>query len=479
MKTAFPCGIRRDRPQYCDMPKKITKELDALVEIVAHNPQGVSPQKIAESLDSPIPERTLQSRLAKLRQSDRLISTGKGPSTLYFLPPAGETPLAPGTATEVATPSIPLSTEARRVKSAVMDPVHTRTPVGYDRAFLDDYIPNKTHYLAIETRQQLLRDGSVMAEDQPAGTYLRKICDRLIVDLAWNSSRLEGNTYSLLETEVLLERGTSAEGKEAQETQMILNHKAAVELLCDQTPEIGFNRYTISNLHAILSDNLLPDPAASGRPRTKSVGIQGSVFVPLDVPQLIEECLDVILAKASQIDDPFEQAFFTMVHLPYLQPFEDVNKRVSRFAANIPFLKRNLCPLSFVDVPEADYTRGTLGVYELKSIDYLREVFVWAYNRSCARYSAITQSLGEPDPLKLKHREIIQDTVRRVVLGSFAKQDAVKIIKESLPSDLSQGTSARLLEIIEVELSGLHESNMARYRITPSQFDKWRSIWDR
>ncbi len=459
------------------MPKRLTKELDDLVEIVARHPLGVPPKKIAESLDGPIPERTLQSRLAKLRKDKRLNSTGKGPSTLYFLPAAQETPAAADTATEAVALSLPLSTEARRVKRVLMDPVQTRTPVGYDRAFLDDYIPNETHYLASETRQLLLRDGSVMSDDQPAGTYLRKICDRLIVDLTWNSSRLEGNTYSLLETEVLLERGTSAEGKEAHETQMILNHKAAVELLCDEAQELGFNRYTICNLHAVLSDNLLPDPAASGRLRAKSVGIRGSVFVPLDVPQLIEDCLDLILGKASQIDDPFEQAFFTMVHLPYLQPFEDVNKRVSRFAANIPFVRRNLCPLSFVDVPQADYTQGTLGVYELKSIDYLRDVFVWAYRRSCTRYSAIAQSLGEPDPLKLKYREVVQDAVRRVVVASLPKQAAVKAIKDALPSDLDQSTSARLLELIEVELSGLRESNMARYRLTPSQFDAWRRIW--
>ncbi len=131
------------------------------------------------------------------------------------------------------------------------------------------------------------------------------------------------------------------------ETQMLLNHKDAIELLVEQAAEVGFNRYTILNLHALLSNNLLPDPQACGRLRTTPVKIGGSVYHPLEVPQLIDECFGQILTFTSKIEDPFEQAFFTMVHLPYLQPFLDVNKRVSRLAANIPLIRRNLCPSPF------------------------------------------------------------------------------------------------------------------------------------
>ncbi len=86
------------------------------------------------------------------------------------------------------------------------------------------------------------------------------------------------------------------------------------------------------------------------------------MFHPLEVPQQIEECFDQILATASAITDPFEQAFFAMVQFPYLQPFDDVNKRVSRLAANIPFIKNNLTPLSFEGVPRKVYTDAVLGV---------------------------------------------------------------------------------------------------------------------
>ena len=128
---------------------------------------------------------------------------------------------------------------------------------------------------------------------------------------------------------------------------MILNHKDAIEFLVSEADEIAFNRYTILNLHGILAQNLLADETAAGRLRRIGVGIQRSAFHPLEVPQLIEECFDQVLATAQAIRDPYEQALFAMVQLPYLQPFDDVNKRVSRLAANIPFIKGNLSPLSF------------------------------------------------------------------------------------------------------------------------------------
>ena len=115
--------------------------------------------------------------------------------------------------------------------------------------------------------------GRTPDSEKPAGTYARHILDRLLVDLSWASSQLEGNTYSLLDTKRLIEHGQAAEGKDAAETQMILNHKAAIEFLVDSADDLAFNRQTILNLHALLSDNLLPDPGAGGRLRRIGVGI--------------------------------------------------------------------------------------------------------------------------------------------------------------------------------------------------------------
>lgn len=142
---------------------------------------------------------------------------------------------------------------------------------------------------------------------------------------------------------------------------MIINHKDAIEFLVSAADEIGFNRYTILNLHGILAQNLLADEAAAGRLRHIAVGIEKSAFHPLEVPQLIEECFRQVLPTVQAIRDPYEQSFFAMVQLPYLQPFDDVNKRVSRLAANIPFKKENLSPLSFAGVPRSTYTESISG----------------------------------------------------------------------------------------------------------------------
>jgi Fic family protein len=316
-----------------------------------------------------------------------------------------------------------------------------------------------------------------VSSQDPAGTYARQLANRLLIDLSWNSSRLEGNTYSLLETERLISAGEVATGKNALEAQMILNHKGAIEFLIDSADEIGFNRYTLLNLHALLCDNLLDDPTASGRLRTIPVGIGHTTFLPLEGPQRIEECFDQVMDTATAIRDPFEQAFFAMVHLPYLQPFVDVNKRVSRLAANIPLIQRNLCPLSFVDVSQATYISAMLGVYEFNRIDLLRDVFVWAYKRSCARYSAVRQSLGEPDPFRLQYREQFTQLVAEVVRKKMNKPQAVEYIQVFVSQQIQASDRERFIEVVDDQLLSLHEGNIARYRLRSGEFFGWRETW--
>jgi hypothetical protein len=201
---------------------------------------------------------------------------------------------------------------------------------------------------------------------------------------------------------------------------MILNHKNAIELLVQSAEKIGFNRYTILNLRALLADNLLSDPQAVGRLRPMSVLITGSVYEPLAVPQLINECFDV---------------------------------------------------------PEKTYVRGMLGVYELNRIELLKDVFHWAYERSAARYVAIRQSLGEPDPFRMRYREAMRDIVADVAtVGMDQKRAADAIAAKAL--QLPEADQARFIEIVETELLALHEGNFACYRVRPSVFNTWRAIWN-
>lgn len=466
------------------MPKRIPEvELEEIVAVVAEFPSGASIDDVLGGIDSPLPRRTLQRRLTLLVDQDRLVRLGRGPATRYLPPsPRIEIHAESGKLALRGHPPtvetyVPISEESGEIRDAVRQPIQKRRPVGYNRPFLDAYRPNETFYLPPEIRARLPELGKSTNGDLPAGTYARRILSRLLIDLSWNSSRLEGNTYSLLETERLLELGEAAAGKDAREAQMILNHKSAIEMLVEYSDDIGFNRYTILNLHALLSENLLPDASACGRLRRIGVGIDGTVYHPLDVPQLIEECFLQIVDTAAAISDPFEQSFFVMVHMPYLQPFEDVNKRVSRLAANLPFIRRNLSPLSFVDVPERAYVDAVLGVYELNRVELLRDVYVWAYERSCARYSAVRQSLGEPDPFRLKYREIIFKAVAEVVRGKMNKTAANAYIERQATVEVPEEDQARFKEVVATELQTLHEGNIARYRLRPAEHKEWRETW--
>ncbi len=457
-----------------------TAEYEALLSAVGQFPDGAGIEQIEAAMASRPSRRSLQRWLTKLITQGLLRKDGRGRATRYLrgrIVVAGAQATAPDKTTAPAEILIPLSMEAKQIEAHARQPVQQRTPVGYNRTFLDNYRPNVTFYLSETIRSELLAHGQVVGRVEPAGTYVRQIAHRLLIDLSWNSSRLEGNTYSLLETERLLSSGESAVGKNALEAQMILNHKEAIEFLIASAGDIGFNRYTLLNLHALLADNLLEDPQASGRLRSMAVGIAQTVFHPIEGPQRIEECFEQILDTAAAIEDPFEQAFFAMVHLPYLQPFEDVNKRVSRLAANIPLIQRNLCPLSFVDVSQQTYISAMIGIYELNRVELLRDVFVWAYKRSCARYSAVRQSLGEPDPFRIRYRSQITATVSEVVRARMSKVQAIAFVRSCAAEQVPHEDKERFVEITETQLMSLHEGNIARYRLRPSEFQAWQAGW--
>ncbi len=456
------------------------EELQRIEAIVRRHPKGVTAAAVARALKDKTPKRTLQYRLKLLTDRGRLIRNGERRWAKYVIPNSDGV-VAESTAREQqrSGDALPLSWNGVQIQAEVGKPLSVRKPVGYRREFLDKYRPNVSVYLSAKERAHLKAVGTPEGSGLPAGTYAKRILNRLLIDLAWNSSRLEGNTYSLLDTKRLLAFGDEAEGKGKFEAQMILNHKDAIEFLVGSAEEVGFNRHTILNLHALLANNLLADPTAPGRLRRIAVGIEKSAFHPLELPQLIEECFDQVLATAAAIDDPFEQSFFIMVQLPYLQPFDDVNKRVSRLAANIPMIKRNLSPLSFADVPVETYTSAILGVYELNKTDLLKDVYVWAYERSAARYAAVRQSLGEPNPFRLKYREALREVIGEVILRQMNRMNATNHIAAWARANLEAAERGKFQEMVEDELLGLHEGNFARYRIRPSEFQAWKQAWDR
>ena len=418
-----------------------------------------------------IARRTAQRRIALLVTEGRVSSVGHGRARRYRL--AGDARAVDTTPDEAFPGSIPLSPDGRDVLAHVDRPLEARTPVGYQREFLDEYEPGRTWYLPAPLRRQLRRMGDTGGDGLPAGTYGRAVLDRLLIDLSWASSSLEGNTYSRLDTRRLIERGEAARGKDAVETQMILNHKAAIEMLVDNADTVGLDRYTLMNLHGALAENLLPNPADEGRLRLHSVEIVRSAYRPPTVPALIEEMFDLALEKARAIPDPFEQAFFAMVHLPYLQPFADVNKRTSRLLANLPLLRANLCPLTFLGVPVRAYNRATLGVYELTRVELLRDLFVWAYERSTQEYLVVKRELAEPDPLRLAYRGTVKRAVREIV--SRPDDEPLAVIQEILADDVVPTAERDDVEALIVEeLRRLHDGVLARYGLRASEFARWR-----
>ena len=449
-------------------------ELDQLLALISLQPDGMGIEAIATAQGDSLKRRTLQRRLATLVAQGQIQIVGEARAARYVRVAQGVASLQSpvGTVQAFGGPYVPTSPQGEEIKAYVRQPRAMRPPVGYKLSFLEQYHPNHTAYLPQELRDQLHAMGTARAEQTPAGTFARDILNRLLIDLSWASSQLEGNTYSRLDTERLIEFGQAAEGKDALETQMILNHKQAIEYLVLDPAHAQLTTDCVIALHAFLSDGLMADPTAVGRLRRRAVEIGGSVYLPVALPQRLEELFGIVMQMASEIDDPFEQAFFLMVHLPYLQPFEDVNKRTSRLAANIPLIRHNLCPLSFIDVPQPAYVDAMIGVYELNRIELLRDVFVWAYERSCQQYVAVKQNLVPPDIFRLRYRQALSEVVAAIVKNNEAATET--IVNARVPARVTAPDRAHFTQLVLEEFSALHPGNAVRFGIRPLELAAWR-----
>lgn len=463
------------------MPKVIEKaEFQKIQHIINQHPEGLGIRDITRELEArfklKLERRTLVRRLASMIEARRVTSTGKGMSYIYHPIPAHTF--------SVQEPEreywknnrkvlISCNEESEAIAQQVTQPLLERKAVSYKSQLLEQYQPNETFYLPSLLRQHLFNLGKTSDTDRQrtAGSYVHKILQPLLVDFSWASSRLERNSYSLIETRNLLELNKVAEGKNAEETRMILNHKDAIYFMVEEAEKIDFNAHTFFTLHALLSKDLLPDNRYCGRLRQHIVKIGGSTFHPLTIPQKIEEYFQLILKKAKAIQDPFEQSFFIMVHIPYLQPFLDVNKRVSRLSANIPLIKNNLCPLSFIDVPEEAYVEGYLGVYELNRLDLLRDVFLWAYERSCEHYITLPQIEVHVDPFQIEYVREIEKTIQHIVLN--LRPIDKNIIHEFSLHLVPDEARDKFVTVILTILETLHEYNCASYRLKMEEYYKW------
>lgn len=424
-------------------------------------------------------DRQLRYRLEAWRRAEVITQRGQGRATRYSVrvdqTASGEAPgghISSDVPGEQATEVHHVFSEASLMSMARLDvPPASRALVHYNADWVTE----------IGTRPPLTRDerrrlhtlGTTGLEQDIAGTYIRQINERLLIDLSWASSALEGNTYSLLDTRELIKRGVEAEGKDRVETTMILNHKRALEFLMDAV-DYGITRMVASNLHAALMEDLLHDTRSLGAVRETAVRISMSTYIPLDVPSKLREELERILALARACDDPFDASFLLLVTLPYLQAFLDGNKRTARLLANLPLFEHNVRPLSFVDVAREDYLRATLCVYEFRDVGPMRDLFLHAYTRSCARYPEVLDIVPDPDPFRLAHRDDIYAIVREVVSApetTHGVEEEVEARARALFEDVHH--RAKFVAIVLTDLDALHEGNFMRYRITPQKFNAW------
>ena len=443
---------------------------DEVIAAVRDFADGASRSELQTVLADRIGERTLRSRLAALVRTGRLRKIGDRRWTRYAL---AEAAADADTGAERA-----LSDAGRRALRRLEVPTGSRPAARYRRGYGAAYVPNSTRWLDDAERARLHGLCTVTGTVQPAGTYARNILDRLLIDLSFNSSRLEANTYSLLDTRRLIELDVEAEGHDPREAQMIRNHRDAIEFLVENAGETGFDRRTVLNLHAVLASELLPDPLDAGRLRTIPVSTGHSTYAPEAVPQVIAEAFVELLAQLDAIDDPFEQALVTLAQLPYLQPFVDVNKRVSRLAANTPLIRANLVPVSFVDVPRGLYAKALLAVYEQEDHALLKDLFLWACERSARRYTEVRESLDAPDPFRVRYRQTLVEFVTDQVRGGTRLRFAAIAARQWTAKRIPEPDRTRFAELAEGELLGLHEGNFARFRLRPSEFDAWRALQD-
>jgi Fic family protein len=207
-------------------------------------------------------------------------------------------------------------------------------------------------------------------------TIQKKELARLVIELSWKSSKIEGNTYTLLDTEKLLLENQVAPNKTQEETQMILNHKEAFNFVHKNSKLFKtLNKKNLEDLHKILVKNLNIDISF----RKKPVGITGSAYRPLDNIYQIEEAIEELGKKISLTKSPYDKSFLALIGLSYIQPFEDGNKRTGRLMANALLLAHGLAPLSYRSIDEEEYREALLVFYELNAIKPFKKIFIEQY----------------------------------------------------------------------------------------------------
>lgn len=212
---------------------------------------------------------------------------------------------------------------------------------------------------------------------------LKREFERLTIELSWKSSSIEGNTYTLLETESLLEYGKEAKGHKKSEAVMILNHKNTLDHIRNNL--ISFKKISVSKLEDI-HYLLIRDLEIKRGLRNSPVGITGTIYRPLDNIYQIKEAIERACEAVNGEKDVFSKALILMLSIAYIQPFNDGNKRTGRLSANAILMAYGSCPLSYRSVNEAEYKKAVILFYEQNNLNYFKKLFIEQFEFAVKNY---------------------------------------------------------------------------------------------
>ena len=242
----------------------------------------------------------------------------------------------------------------------------------------DIFLDSEQHIVESATTEYQKRT----ADSPPA--IRKKELERLIIELSWKSSKIEGNTYTLLDTEKLILEGREAPGHSKEEAVMILNHKNAFTFIYQHKNDFkSFSRSNLETVHALL----VKDLSVGIGLRKKPVGILGSKYKPLDNVHQITDAVENLAHIIAKMETPYARALVALLGISYIQPFEDGNKRTSRLMANALLMAHDCAPLSYRSVDEADYREAMLVFYELNSLIPIKRIFIEQYDFAARNYA--------------------------------------------------------------------------------------------
>jgi Fic family protein len=326
-----------------------------------------SSKEIFNGISESFSYATLKRILTDLKANDYLLTNGKGKGTKYLLSPAYEL-------------IYPIDIEKYYEKE-----IDERQIIeNFNSDVITGVLKNYNSFTTSELdKLTLLQKEYLKNISELSDTEYKKELERLAIDLSWKSSQIEGNTYTLLETERLLKEKETASGKTKEEAVMLLNHKDALDFIIEHDDYL--NPLTVSkieDIHRILTKEL----GVEKNLRKRRVGISGTNYKPLDNEFQILEALrntcDVINAKESI----FEKALLALVLVSYIQPFMDGNKRTARIVSNAILMNCNYCPLSFRTVDSIDYKKAMLLFFEQNNISNFKEIFITQFEFAVRTY---------------------------------------------------------------------------------------------